>query len=114
MSRDVFSGALAGLSESFQKHNESLLSQEIARRQSLATFWQKQSEDPNVRPEAREIATQKLLGIVQTPYEKKLSKDLESMDDFLSVTPRVGESLRAPAPQEPPKPLEGTGMVPAL
>src|SRR5205823_2284702 len=111
MSMDVFSGALGGLSEAFQQHNQNLLQQEIQRRQMLAAFWQKQSEDPSVRPEARDVATKKFMGIVQTPYEKKLPKQLEAMDDFLMVTPEAGKTLppqgasqTVPAPSPLPLP----------
>lgn len=101
---DVFSGILAGIGQAHQESQRALLTQEMARRQNLAEFWHAQASDPNVRPEARDVATQNFMGIIQTPYDKKLSKEHESLSGFLSVSPRMGGTIQPsmPQPEEPP------------
>lgn len=94
--RDVLLGILGGLGEAHQQHSESLLTQEVARRKQLAEFWKGQVENPDTRPEARDIATQKYMTIVQTPYEKKLPKQAEGLDDFLHVPQKIGQSVQTP------------------
>src|SRR5213083_1134111 len=102
MSADVFSGILAGLAESHAQHNQQLMQLELQRRSALAGFWQKQYDDPNVRPEAKDIAAQKFLGIVQSDPMKKLPKHLEAMDDFLTVSPQLGRTVERQNPVAPP------------
>ena len=80
-------GILSGIGEASREHQSNILSQEVDRRKRLQDFWGKQLEDPNLRPEAQDVAFRKFLTISQTPHTTKLPKDVEGIEDFLKVTP---------------------------
>lgn len=112
---DVMLGILTGMGEAHQSHNASLLAQEVDRRKNLAEFWKTQASSQDMRPEARDLATQKYMTILQTPAEKRLPKGVEALDDFLTVSPRMGQSVEAPKPQpDQPPPQAQYQPIPSL
>lgn len=131
MASDSLIGIIEGLGGRYQERNKNLLAEESDRRKRLQDFWTSQLSNPNIRPEAAEVAFNKALTLFQTPYSAKLPKGVDSVEDFLKVTPREGESIqRRPsqgqtltAPQNPmlkgvvpptvseiPPPIPGPGV----
>lgn len=97
---DIFQGIIGAYADRHHEEQKNLMTEEINRRKSLSEFWMKKSEDPNDHPEARDIAMQKYLQISQTPFNKKLPKELESLDDWLQVKPKAGQSLQTGSQQQ--------------
>lgn len=94
MASDSLIGIIEGLGGRYQERNKNLLAEESDRRKRLQDFWTSQLSNPNIRPEAAEVAFNKALTLFQTPYSAKLPKGVDSVEDFLKVTPREGESIQ--------------------
>src|SRR5262245_44230969 len=132
----VMFGILSGYGEAAAEREKKTLDDETKRRDAISKFWMDQAKREDLRPEARNVATQNYLKIVNTPIHKKLGKEVESVDQFLNVpvAPPMGSPLwqggqtqreiplmPSPIPTDlggtgathPAAPMSTTGRVPA-
>lgn len=94
-----WAGLLSGLGDAHEKHNKTLLDQEMERRKQLIATHKMIFEHPDVTPEARDIAVTKMFGL-QTlgPYDRvDKKKDLSNLDYVTKgVQPKPGQSWKQP------------------
>src|SRR5262245_65933050 len=90
----VMFGILSGYGEAAAEREKKTLDDETKRRDAISRFWMDQAKREDLRPEARNVATQNYLKIVNTPIHKKLGKEVESVDQFLNVP--VAPPMRSP------------------
>jgi hypothetical protein len=112
--RDVLLGILGGLGEAHEKDQQNLLQQEVARRKNIADSWQFLAEHPDTRPETRDLAFRNRLLIAQTPYGKKLPKEVEDFGAAEHPAMQIGQSIQAPPTDSSANPGMQSPIAPGI